>query len=113
MDQKVTKYIAAIPPEHRGLFDRVHRLILEACPTVEVVFSYKMPTYKVGKRRLHVAAWKRGVSIYGWKSHGDGGLTRRHPELQSSTRTIQLRSDREATIADEEIRQLARGALTS
>jgi uncharacterized protein YdhG (YjbR/CyaY superfamily) len=113
MDNEVASYIAAIPPEHRGLFDRLDRLIREACPTVEVVFSYKMPTYKVGTRRLHVAAWKHGVSIYGWKAHGDGGLTRRHPELQTSTGTIRLRSGQEATIADEEIRDLARAALTS
>jgi hypothetical protein len=54
--------------------------ILEACPTVEV-FSYKMPTYKMGNRRLHMAAWKHRVSIYGWKAQGNGGFTRCHPEL--------------------------------
>lgn len=111
MQQEVLDYIDAIAPEHRGLFDRVHRLILEACPEAEVVFAYQMPTYRVQGRRLHVAAWSHGVSIYGWKSQGDGGLTERHPELQSSRGTIRLRSDQAAGISDEEIRGLARAAL--
>ncbi len=113
MEDDLVTYVAAIPPEHRQLFDRVHRLILEACPSVEVGMSYNMPTYRVGKRRLHVAAWKHGVSIYGWKANGDGGFTRRHPELQTSTGTIQLRNDQQPAVGDEELRQLARAALTS
>jgi uncharacterized protein YdhG (YjbR/CyaY superfamily) len=111
MDPDVAAYIAAIPPGHRPLFDRVQRLILEVCPDAEVALAYKMPTYKVGKRRLHLATWKHGVSIYGWKAHGDGGLTRRHPELQSSTGTIQLRADRTSIVSDDEIRALVRSAL--
>ena len=32
MDDAVRDYIDAIAPEHRPLFDRLHRLILEAHP---------------------------------------------------------------------------------
>ena len=110
MGPDVGNYIKTIPLEHRVLFDRVHRLILEACPAVEVVFSYKMPTYRAGKHRLHVAAWRHGVSLYGWKGHGDGGFSHRHPEVVTSTGTIELRSGQE-TMADEEIRELARAAM--
>lgn len=113
MEQEVIDYIEAIAPEHRELFDRVHRLILEACPDAEVVLAYKMPTYRIGKRRLNVAVWSHGVSMYGWRASGDGGLTRRHPELQSSRGTIQLRTDHAHEISDVEIRELARAALTS
>ncbi len=56
-----------IAPEHRPLFDRLHRLILAAHPGAAVVLSYKIPTYKVGGRRLYVGVWKHGVSIYGWQ----------------------------------------------
>ena len=31
MDDAVREYIDAIAPEHRPLFDRLHRLILEVC----------------------------------------------------------------------------------
>jgi uncharacterized protein YdhG (YjbR/CyaY superfamily) len=111
MDKAVADYIAGIPPEHRALFDRIHRLILDVCPDASVVMSYKMPTYKVGSRRLHLATWKHGVSLYGWKRQGDGGFTARHPELQTSTGTIQLRTEEAAAISDDEIRDLARSSL--
>ena len=65
----------------------------------------RCPPTGVGKRRLNVAAWSHGVSIYGRKTHGDGGLTRRHPELQSSRGTIQLRTDHAGEISDEKIRE--------
>ena len=37
-----------------------------------------MPTYVVASKRLHVAAWKHGVSLYGWNSDDDGGFVERH-----------------------------------
>jgi uncharacterized protein YdhG (YjbR/CyaY superfamily) len=107
----VAAYIEAISPEHRDLFDRIHRLILDASPDAKVELSYKMPTYKVGTRRLHLGVWQHGVSIYGWKRHGDGGFTRRHPEFQTSTGTIRLRSQDGDRFSDDEIRDLARAAL--
>lgn len=113
MEEGVAAYIEAIPPENRELFDRVHRLILEASPDATVELSYNMPTYTVGQRRLHLGAWKHGVSIYGWKRHGDGGFTSRHPEFQTSTGTIQLRSENADQISDDEIRGLARAALST
>lgn len=112
MDPAAAAYIGAIPPEHRALFDRIHRLILGTCPGATVVLSYNMPTYQFGPRRLHLGVWKHGVSIYGWKAHGDGGFTARHPNLQASTGTIRLRSGTAAAITDHEIRDLARAALS-
>jgi uncharacterized protein YdhG (YjbR/CyaY superfamily) len=111
VDKAVADYIEAIPPEHRALFERIHRLILDACPNATVGLSYKMPTYRVADRRLHLGVWKQGASIYGWKGAGDGGFATRHPELQTSTGTIRLRPEDAASIADDEIRDLARSAL--
>jgi hypothetical protein len=113
VDQEVVNYIAAIDPGHRPLFDRVHRLILEVCPHAEVTLSYDMPTYRHGKRRLNVAAWKHGISIYGWKASGDGGLTDRHPELRTGAGTIRLRTDQAVAVTDDELRALAGEALGS
>jgi uncharacterized protein YdhG (YjbR/CyaY superfamily) len=111
MDDAVRDYIDAIAPEHRPLFDRIHGLILEAHPDAAVVLSYQMPTYKVGSRRLFVGAWKHGVSIYGWDQGRDAGFVARHPELKTSTGTIQLRPDDAAGIPDDEFRDLVRAAL--
>lgn len=82
MDEAVQRYIDRIAPERRPPFDRLHRLILEAHPDANVVISYGIPTYKVGRRRFFVGAWKHGLSIYGWDEGRDAGFTDRHPELK-------------------------------
>jgi hypothetical protein len=89
MDDDVRDYIDAIAPEHRPLFDRLHRLVLEARPDATVVLSYQIPTYKVGGRRLFLGAWKHGISIYGWQQGRDAGFTDRHPDLRTGKGTIQ------------------------
>jgi uncharacterized protein YdhG (YjbR/CyaY superfamily) len=111
MDDAVRRYVDAIAPEHRPLFGRVHRLVLEAHPDAVVVLSYQIPTYKVGRRRLFVGVWKHGVSIYGWQEGRDGGFTARHPELKTSKGTIRLRPEDAAAIPDDELRELVRAAL--
>ena len=111
MDDAVQDYIESIAPEHRPLFDRIHRLVLEAHPDAAVVLSYQMPTYKVGRRRLFVGVWKHGVSIYGWQDGRDGGFSDRHPELKTHKATIRLRPADAAGIGDDELRDLARAVL--
>jgi uncharacterized protein YdhG (YjbR/CyaY superfamily) len=112
MDDAVRDYIDAIAPEHRPLFDRLHRLILEVHPDAAVVLSYQMPTYKVGRQRLFLGVWKHGVSVYGWGQGQDGGFTERHPELKTGKGTIRLRSGDAAAIDDDELRELIRAALS-
>ena len=96
--REVQAYLDAIPPGHRPLFGRLHRLILTAHPRAEVTLSYKMPAYRAGNRRIYIGAWKHGISIYGCGQHRDGGFTSRHPEMVTSKGTIQLRPDEEAAI---------------
>lgn len=104
-------YIDAIPALHRPLFDRLHELILAAHPDAAVVLSYQIPTYKVGRRRLYLAAWQHGVSIYGWQEDRDAGFSTRHAELKSGKATIRLRPQDAAAISDEEFTGLIRAAL--
>ncbi len=111
MDDAVRDYIDAIAPEHRPLFDRLHRLILDAHPDATVVLSYQMPTFKVGRHHIFVAVWKHGVSMYGWQQGHDAGFTARHPELRTSKGTIQLRPQDAVDIPDEEFREFFRVAL--
>ncbi len=113
MDEEVRGYIDAIPAEHRPLFDRLHQLILRAHPDVSVVLSYRMPTYKVGDRRVHLGVWKHGISVYGWRQDDDGGFVARHPSLKTSTGTIRLRPEDAAGISDEEFLGLLRAALST
>ena len=106
-------YVDAVPARTRPLFDRVHRLVLEVSPDADVVLSYKMPTYVVGDRRLHVGAWAHGVSLYGWDAGRDAGFAARHPELDSGKGTLRLTHRAAATISDDELRDLLRAVLAS
>ena len=107
----VQAYIDAIGATQRPLFDRFEGLIVALYPDVEVALSYKMPTYRVGGRSLHVAAWKHGLSVYGWSEGRDGGILARHPELSSGRGTLRLPIERAADVTDDELRALIRGAL--
>lgn len=111
MDEAVRTYIDGIDPANRPLFDRLHGLILSAFPDADIVLSYQMPTYKVGRRRLCVGAWKHGVSIYGSQQGRATGFTARHPALKTSKGTIQLRPGDAAGITDDELLELVRAAL--
>jgi uncharacterized protein YdhG (YjbR/CyaY superfamily) len=111
VDERVRAYIDGIDAEHRPLFERVHRLILEARPDAEVTFSYQMPTYRRGDHRVFVAAWRHGVSIYGVGEDRDAGFLARRPTLRTSKGTIRLRPGDAAGIADDELRDMARAAL--
>ncbi len=113
VDDAVQAYVDGIDVAHRELFLRLHALVLETVPDAEVRLSYDMPTYQVGKKRLYLAAWKHGVSIYGWGSGRDGGFLERHPSLKSGAGTIKLRPADAEQIPDDEFRELARAALSA
>jgi hypothetical protein len=110
-DAQARAYVDAIPAEHRPLFDRIERIILGTYPDAALTWSYQMPTYVVGKRRLHVATWAHGVSLYGWHHERDGGFTARHPELRSGRGTIRLRPSDAEAVTDDELLALVRSAL--
>ncbi len=111
VDRDVQAYIEALDPARRPLFDRLHTLVLAEHPDAQVVLSYGMPAYRVGRRRLNLGVWKHGVSVYGWRSDRDGGFVARHPTLASGKGTIRISPAAAAEIRDEELRALLGGAL--
>ena len=110
MDEAVRRYRDEIASEYRPVFDRLHRLIVSTCPDAEVVLSYGMPTYRIGRHRLNVGVWEHGLSLY-VSPRRDGGFSDRHPELASGKGTIKLRPEDAARIPDEEFADLVRAAL--
>ncbi len=112
VDRAVADYIAAIPREHRPLFDRVAGLISSVAPKAAMRISYGIPTYELAGRKLYVGVWKHGLSLYGWSQGGDGGFVERHPELKKSKGTIQLTADAAAQLSDAELKKLVRAVLT-
>jgi hypothetical protein len=110
MDDAVRRYRDEIASEHLPVFDRLHRLITGTCPDAELVLSYGMPTYRIGRRRLNVGVWEHGLSLYVSPSR-DAGFSVRHPELATGKGTIRLRPEDAARVPDAEFRDLVRAAL--
>jgi hypothetical protein len=110
MDEAARRYRDEMDSEHQPVFDRLHRLIVALCPDAEVVLSYGMPTYRIGRRRLNIGAWKHGLSLY-VSPNRDGGFSARHPELAAGKGTIKLRPADAARIPDAEFQDLIRAAL--
>jgi uncharacterized protein YdhG (YjbR/CyaY superfamily) len=110
MDEAVRRYRDEMDGEHQPVFDRLHELIVATCPDADVVLSYGMPTYRTGRRRLNIGAWKHGLSLYVSPSR-DGGFSGRHPELAAGKGTIKLRPADAERIPDAEFQDLIRAAL--
>lgn len=110
-ERAVMDYADRIDPRNRALFDRMHALIMAACPQAVVGISYQMPAYRVGRRRLYLGAWQHGISLYGWQQGADGGFVERHPGLRSGKATIRILPQDAMEIADEELSGLIRAAL--
>lgn len=110
VDQAVRRYRDEVDSAHRPAFDRLHQLIVATCPGAEVMLSYGMPTYRVGRRRLSIGVWKHGLSLY-VSPNRDGGFSARHPELAAGRGTIKLRATDAARIPDAELQDLVRAAL--
>jgi uncharacterized protein YdhG (YjbR/CyaY superfamily) len=113
VDRAVQGYIDDIDKAYRPLFDRLQALALHTHPEAEIVLSYGIPTYTIGKRRLHVGVWQHGVSLYGWQKDRAAAFLSRHPELQTSTGTIRLRPEDATSLSDAELIELIRAALDS
>lgn len=110
MDELIGRYRDEIAAEHQPVFDRIHQLILDTCPDADVALSYRMPTYRLGGRRLNVGVWQHGISLYVSPSR-DGGFSTRHPELAAGKGTLKLRAEDAARIPDTEFQDLIRAAL--
>ena len=62
MDEAVQRYLDAIPPEQKPLFERLQSLILQLYPDAEIVISYQIPVQ--GESRTRLDLWKNGVSLH-------------------------------------------------
>jgi hypothetical protein len=109
-DEAVRRYRDEMDSQYRPVFDRLHRLITGICPDADLVLSYGMPTYRIGRRRLNVGVWQHGLSLY-VSPNRDGGFSARHPELTVGKGTIKLKPADAARIPDMEFQDLIRAAL--
>jgi uncharacterized protein YdhG (YjbR/CyaY superfamily) len=73
----VDDYLAALPADTRAVVEEIARRVLAVAPGATPVIRYDMPTWQLGGTSLvHVAAWKKHVSVYPIPPEGDAGLDR-------------------------------------
>ncbi len=108
VDPAVQNYIDAIPETHRSLFDRL-QLILELYPDAEIMISYGIPTYKVGRRKrsVYLGLWKNGVSLHAVDVKP---LKQRHPSIKTGKGSLNFKLTDELPEAD--IRHVIKRAIS-
>jgi uncharacterized protein YdhG (YjbR/CyaY superfamily) len=106
MDPEVQSYIDAIPERQRGLFDRLQGLILELYPNAEIKISYRIPSYKVGRRRVYLGLWKGGVSLH---AISVADFKQQHPSIKTGRGSLNFKLTDEVPEGD--VREVIRRAL--
>jgi hypothetical protein len=106
MEPAVQRYIDEIPESHKPLFDRLQSVILECYPDAEIVISYKIPTYKVGRGRVYLGLWRGGVSLHAVSTDA---FKERHPTIKTGRGSLNFKLTDELPEAD--IRDVIRRAI--
>ena len=60
----VDAYIAGFPEEVRDILERIRATIREVAPEAEESISYQIPTFSLGRGRVHFAAFKSHIGMY-------------------------------------------------
>ena len=109
---EVDDYIDALDPPHRRLFDHLQDLILDELPDAEVVFSYQIPMYKIGRRRVGLSAHRAGgVTLTTTAPEYIEAFKQAHSSFTTNKASIQFDFDDE--IPDDAVRDVIRRATRS
>lgn len=75
--ETVDDYLAALPDHSRAVVEEIARRVVAVAPESTPVIRYDMPTWQLdGTSLVHVAAWKKHVSVYPNPPEGDAALDR-------------------------------------
>ena len=109
---EVDDYIDALDAPHRRLFDHLQDLILDELPDAEVVFSYQIPMYKVGRQRVGLSAHRTGgVTLTTTAPEYIAAFKKSHPQFKTNKASIQF--DFDDDIPDDAVRDVIKRATRS
>jgi uncharacterized protein YdhG (YjbR/CyaY superfamily) len=108
----VQEYIDALDAAHRPLFDRLHRLIVDELPDAQIVISYQIPLYRVGRRHLGLNARRPdGITLTTTSPDHIDSFRRRHPQFKTGKASIQFQLNDE--LPEDDMRDVIRRAINS
>jgi uncharacterized protein YdhG (YjbR/CyaY superfamily) len=58
------EYIESFPPEVQAILEKIRLTIREAAPEAEETISYQMPTFILGGKLVHFAAFKKLIGLF-------------------------------------------------
>jgi uncharacterized protein YdhG (YjbR/CyaY superfamily) len=64
--ETIDEYLRQVPPDTRAALQRLRKLIKTAAPDSEEGIAYGLPTFRQGRMRLNIAAFKDHCSFFGW-----------------------------------------------
>lgn len=92
-DERVTTYLAGLPPATRSALGAVRGVVREVLPGADETISYGIPTFSLqGRAIVHVAAWKRHLSLYP-VPRAEGDLDRELAPYRSGPGTLRFALD--------------------
>jgi uncharacterized protein YdhG (YjbR/CyaY superfamily) len=92
-DERVTTYLAGLPAATRSALDAVRGVVREVLPGADETISYGIPTFSLeGRAIVHVAAWKRHLSLYPLPRAG-GDLDKELAPYQAGPGTLRFALD--------------------
>ena len=63
--ESIDAYLSSCPPEAQEILSEIRRRVHVLVPDAEETIRYRMPTFlRNGQSFLHLAAWRRHVSVY-------------------------------------------------
>jgi uncharacterized protein YdhG (YjbR/CyaY superfamily) len=64
-DERVARYLAAVPDDVRVQLDQLRAVVRRLAPDASETINYGIPTFFLrGRAVVHVAAWERHLSLY-------------------------------------------------
>lgn len=89
-DERVLRYLAAVPDEARVQLDQLRAVVRRLVPDASESISYGIPTFSIdGRVIVHVAAWQRHLSLYPVPS-GDATLEQELAPYRSGPGTLRF-----------------------
>ena len=95
--------------EHKDLFEKLHKLIMEMYPTADNKVSYGILMYKIAKGWVALGYWKEGVSIYTMLPPLIKEFKLKHPTIKTGKGCINFRLTDNIPVSD--IKRVIKGAV--
>ena len=99
MDEKVQKYLDAVPEDRRPLLDRLRALILEMYPEAQVLIWYGLLTFRAAKGWVALGFWKGGVTLYTNSPSHIAEFRAEQPKIKTNKASINFRVGAEVPAA--------------